>query len=469
MLIRPLALVPLMVWFLASGVSAQSRTERVILIVADDLRADVLGCYGDPLTRTPNIDELARRGVLYDAAYCQATWCAPSRTSFMRSRYLDKRGATLGEVLRGHGIPTARVSKIFHMAVPRDIIGGTDGKDIAECWTERWNVQSPEAHSPGEYACLNLNVITDSQDGRQSSGMPHRAYVSVRLDDDGEGQADSQAAGKAIEWIEDHKDQRYFLAVGMVRPHYPMVAPDELFEHYPHHDMPLPPAVAGDLDDIPAAGRAGATSKGNGLDRYPENQQRMWSAYRASVEFADRQIGRILDHLRSTDQEENTMIVFTSDHGYHLGEHTFWQKSRLHENVARVPLIIQSPGCRPHRHRSLTELVDLMPTICKAMECPVPSTVQGRDLAPTFDDPEAGLRQSVLMSSVRGNKKYHLLRTERWAYIRYDENASELYDMTTDPEQHHNLANRPDHQSHRQMLDQQLATKLREVTEAAVR
>lgn len=159
--------------------------DRVVMIIADDLRCDVLGCYGDPITRSPNLDQLASQAVVFDHAYCQATWCAPSRTSMMCSRYLDKAGQTLGEVLQASGVRTARVGKIFHMRVPGDIIAGNNGLDVAECWTQRVNSSGQEAHSPGHYACLNQNIFTGDLANRETTKTKHRAYVSVALDNDG--------------------------------------------------------------------------------------------------------------------------------------------------------------------------------------------------------------------------------------------------------------------------------------------
>jgi iduronate 2-sulfatase len=204
--------------------------KNVLFIIADDLKCSVLGCYGDPVCQTPNIDRLAESGLVFDRAYCQGTWCAPSRQSLMFSRYLDNKGTNMGEHFKNNGWYSARVGKIYHMRVPGDVIAGTNGKDVASSWTERFNSPGREAHTPGDYACLNLNVFTSSHEGRQSTKMPHRPFVSVVSDGDGSNQPDYKSATKAIELLRTHKGESFFLAVGFIRPHYPMVQPQKYFD-----------------------------------------------------------------------------------------------------------------------------------------------------------------------------------------------------------------------------------------------
>ena len=219
--------------------SAARPVRNVLLIVSDDLKASVLGCYGNEVGRTPNIDRLARAGVVFDRAYCQGVSCAPSRTSFMFSRYRGGGKVNLGQHFRENGWYSARVGKIYHMRVPGDIIAGTNGNDVASSWTERFNSSGREAHTPGHYACLNLNVFTTDLKDRQSTRMPHRMFVTVRYEGDGADQPDHKSATKAIELLREHRDERFFLAVGLVRPHYPMVAPQQYFDPYPWEKIEL--------------------------------------------------------------------------------------------------------------------------------------------------------------------------------------------------------------------------------------
>jgi iduronate 2-sulfatase len=409
--------------------------KNVLLIVADDLKASVLGCYGDKLCNTPNLDRLARKGMVFQRAYCQGVVCMPSRTSFMFGRYQGRKNATLGEHLQKHGIRSTRVGKIFHMRVPGDIIAGTDGQDHPECWTERFNSPGPEAHTAGEYACLNLNVVTRDQENRQSTRMPHRMFVSVKADSDGSDQADFKSATKAIELLGRDRDEPFFLAVGLVRPHYPMVAPAEHFAPYGIERIDMPANWQDDTSDIPKLGQAGTTNQNNPIGNYPENQKRMWAAYYASVTFMDHQVGRILDALGDSRYHGETAVIFTSDHGYHLGEHGFWQKSNLHEEVIRVPLLIDAPGMPAGETESLAELVDLYPTVCDLFGVPIPVAAQGTSLVPLLGDQNARVKTAAL-SFHKGSS----LRTDRWHYILYDDATAELYDMQSDPAEITNLA-----------------------------
>ncbi len=456
---QPLLALSLLL-FLGSSltVSADEPVRNVLLIISDDLKASALGCYGNTVCQTPNIDRLAKRGMVFERTYCQGTWCAPSRQSFMYSRYQGKQGTNLGEHFRNHQRYSARVGKIYHMRVPGDIIDGTDGQDVASSWTERFNSPGREAHTPGDYACLNLNLFTTELEGRQSTGMPHRAFVSVSYEGDGSDQPDAKTAAKTIELLREHKDEPFFIAAGLVRPHYPMVAPQPFFDQYPWASMQLPEMVENDQQDIPKFGIPNSTSTKNGIGQYVDNQKRMWAAYYASVTFMDQQVGRILDELKRLGLEDNTAVVFISDHGYHLGEHEFWLKSNLHEEVTRVPMIIAAPGCKPGRTQSLVELVDLYPTAAELAGLPIPTSVQGKSLVPVLADPQQAVRTAALSLFKKGNA----LRTENFAYIQYTDGTKELYDMRQDPEQFQNLAPNPDYQNTRQAMSSQLDQRMAE-------
>lgn len=424
----------------APAAFADAAIKNVLFIVSDDLKASVLGCYGDKVCKTPNIDRLAREGVVFERAYCQGTVCAPSRRSFMYSRYADTRGVNLGEHLKANGWYSARVGKIYHMRVPGDIIAGTHGADVASSWTERFNSQGQEAHTPGDYACLNLNIFTTELEGRESTGMRHRMFVSVSYQGDGSDQPDHKTASKTIELIRKHKNKPFFLAAGFIRPHYPMVQPEQYFAPYRWQDIKMPATVPDDLADIPKLGRAGTMNSNNPIGKYPDNQKRMWAAYYASVTFMDEQVGRIINELERLGLRESTAIVFLSDHGYHLGEHTFWQKANLHEEVTRVPLIISVPGFVAGKTDAIVELVDIYPTLCELAGLSVPEAVQGTSLVPILRDRNASVKAGAL-SFNRGAS----LREKDWAYMRYTDGTEELYDMKEDPRQFVNQAKNPEY------------------------
>ena len=414
----------------------EKKITNVLFLISDDLKASVLGCYGNKVCKTKNIDRLAKRGVVFERAYCQGTWCSPSRTSFMHSRYKGSADLNLGKLFKDNSYYSARVGKIYHMRVPGDIIDGTDGLDVASSWTEKFNSSGLEAHTPGDYACLNLNVFTKDLEGRQSTRMPHRMFVTVSYDGDGSDQPDHKTASKVVDLMRKHKNEPFFLAAGFVRPHYPMVQPKQYFDEYPYDEMELPNQFPNDLNDIPKLGLAKTRSATNKIGDFPDNQKRMWSAYYASTQFMDDQVGRILDELEDLGLDEKTVVVFTSDHGYHLGEHTFWQKSNLHEEVTKVPLIISAPGIKASRSESIVELVDLMPTLAELCDIEIPKGLHGESLVPVLKDPSVRVKDGALSFNNSGTS----YRIKNWSYVRYKDGKEEMYDMAKDPQQFINLA-----------------------------
>lgn len=435
------ASLPLLVLTLATN-TARSDVENVLFLISDDLKARVLNAYGDELCQTPHLDRLAEEGMVFERVYCQGTACRPSRTSFMHSRYQGEVEGNLGKHFIDNGIYSARVGKIYHMRVPGDIIAGTDGDDRESTWIERFNSPGLEAHTPGDYACLNLNIFTDELRGRYSTAMPHRWFVTVSYEGDGSDQPDYKTATKTIELLRQKKDERFFIAAGFVRPHYPMVAPKRYFDLYPIDAIELPHVPKDDLDDIPPLGMAKTMSTTDSIGQYPENQKRMWAGYYATITFMDDQIGRILDELDRLGIRDKTAIVFTSDHGYHLGEHHFWQKSNLHEEALRVPLIISVPGLTPGRTGSMAELMDLYPTMSDIVGLKnLPDTVQGKSLKPILLDSSKEVKEFAFTT---GNSGY-AMRSKEWSYIRYKDDTEELYHMSDDPDQYANLATNPEY------------------------
>ncbi|MDF1737633.1 MAG: sulfatase [Verrucomicrobiales bacterium] len=428
--------------FPATSSYAEPEIKNVLFLIADDLKAGVLGAYGDEFCETPHIDALAERGMVFDRAYCQGTWCQPSRQSFMHSRYEGDKGSTLGQHLIANGFYSARVGKIFHMRVPGDIIDGTDGNDVPETWSERFNCQGQEAHTPGLYRLLNQNIETRAPENRQSTKMPFRMFASVESDGDGSEQPDWKAAEKTVELLKQQKNSEkpFFIATGFVRPHYPSVAPASYFEKYPYSEIPIPAVPEGDLEDIPVAGKAGVTSQSSGIAEYPDNIRKMWADYYATVTFMDEQLGKVIAALDEEGLRDSTLIIFTSDHGYHLGEHHFWQKSKFHEDVTRVPFIVSAPGFESGRTMSLAELMDIYPTACDLLGVPIPETVQGESLRPVLADPSSKVRDAAFSLD---KKKGHAVRTADWAFFKYTRGGEELYDMKADPGQFTNLAEDP--------------------------
>jgi choline-sulfatase len=427
---------------------------NVLFIISDDLTATAVSSYEDGPSKTPHIDRLASEGVRYTRAYSQYPVCGPSRASFMSGYYpsatqtygyvsgrknIGPNRKTWAQLFKDNGYYTARVSKIFHMGVPIDIETGSDGQDDSASWTERFNSPGPEWKTPGEAELVQGNP--DGKIERKGGNV----MTIVKAEGDDLVHSDGRTAKKAIELLKKHKNEPFFLAVGLVRPHVPFVAPKKYFDPYPHQQIVMPEKLEGDWNDIPKRGINYVTSLNGEMSL--EQQKKAVAAYYASVAFMDAQVGKILKALEEEGLEDNTIVVFTSDHGFHLGEHDFWMKVSLHEESVRVPMIIKVPGKKPAVCNSFVELIDLYPTIASIAGLKPSKHLQGKNLNKTLDDSAYQVRDMAFSVS-QGGRSF-LLRNEKWAFIQYNEDGSEgieLYDMLNDPKQFNNLSGDESHE-----------------------
>ncbi|MEZ6014083.1 MAG: sulfatase [Planctomycetota bacterium] len=455
---------------------------NVLLVISDDLTATALSCYGNEVCETPHIDALAARGTRFTRAYCQGTYCGPSRAALLSGYYPHATGVlgydsprkAIGEraTWPGHfkdaGYHTARISKVFHMGVPGGIEAGSDGADDPRSWSERYNSQGPEWQAPGDGETLEGNR------GGQKPVVGGNTFVVVEADGDDLVHSDGKTAAKAVELLGElarrargGAGEPFFLAVGFVRPHVPFVAPRAYFAPFlPYSKLALPKKHANDLasnwKDTPKAGVNYKTSQNMQMDE--RQQKKALGGYYACVRFVDAQVGKVMAALREQGLEEQTIVIFTSDHGYHLGEHDFWAKVSLRDESAQVPLIVCVPGKAPAVCESLVELQDLFPTTASLCGLEVPARIQGHDLTALLDDSKARVRDMAF--SVAPMREGFLVREKRWAYIQYGEDGSkgrELYDTLKDPQQFTNLAGDKRYEKEVARLSERLAEKLREV------
>jgi len=455
---------------MAMGWSAAAAPKyNVLFIISDDLTSTALSCYGNTVCKTPNIDAIAARGTRFTRAYCQGTYCGPSRASFLTGYYPHAIGAlgyksprpaigdrvTWPQHFKNHGYYSARVSKIYHMGVPGGIEGGGHGADDAASWTERFNSPGPEWKAPG-----NGETLESNPDGKRPV-VGGNTFVVVEAEGNDLVHSDGKTAAKACALIDKHKGEPFFLAVGFVRPHVPFVAPAKYYEPFlPYSKMKLPPKIEGNWDDIPKAGINYKTSVNMKMDI--RRQKKAVGGYYASVAFMDAQVGKVLAALKKSGVADRTIVIFTSDHGYHLGEHDFWAKVSLRDESAQVPLIISVPGQKPAVCKSFVELLDLYPTLASLCSLPAQARLQGKDISPMLQDPKHKVRTTAF--SVAPSRKGFLLRDKNWAYIQYGEDAkrgSELFDMKADPNQYTNLANAEAHQKTVAQFKARLAAKLK--------
>ena len=450
---------------------------NVLFIISDDLTSTALSCYGNTVCKTPNIDAIAARGTRFTRAYCQGTYCGPSRASFMSGYYPHATGVlgyksprpaigsrvTWSQHFKNNGYYAARVSKIYHMGVPIGIEQGSHGQDDEASWTERFNSKGPEWRAPGDGETLQNNP-----DGKKPA-VGGNTFVVVEADGDDLVHSDGKTAKKAVELIHLHKDKPFWLGVGFVRPHVPFVAPRSYYPPFkPYNKMVLPPKIPGDWDDIPKAGINYCTSANMKMDI--RRQKKSVGGYYASVAYMDAQVGKVLAALKKSGVADRTIVIFTSDHGYHLGEHDFWAKVSLRDESAQVPLIISVPGQKPAVCKSFVELLDLYPTLASLCALPAQPRLQGKDISPMLQDPKHEVRTTAF--SVAPARKGFLLRDDQWAYIQYGEDAGrgiELFDMKADLNQYTNLAQNPAHQKTVTQFKTRLATKLKSLRDNDLR
>lgn len=452
---------------------------NVLFIISDDLTATALSCYGNTVCRTPNIDRLAAQGTRFTRALCQGTYCGPSRASFMSGYYPHATGvlgytsprpaigdrATWAQHFKNNGYYTARVSKIYHMGVPGGIEEGGDpektnngdGADDPASWTEKFNSPGPEWKAKG---------VGETLEGNPEGKRPvvgGNTFVVVEAEGDDLAHSDGRTAAKAVELLGKHAGKPFFLAVGFVRPHVPFVALAKYFEPFkPYDKLPLPSKFPGDWDDIPKAGINYKTSLNMKMDE--RRQRKAVGGYYACVAYMDAQVGKVLAALEKSGQADHTIVILTSDHGYHLGEHDFWAKVSLRDESAMVPLIIKVPGKQPAVCHSLVELLDLYPTVASLCGLEVPARLQGKNISRLLDDPKQSVREAAF--SVAPSSKGFLLREDKWAYLQYAEDASlgiELFDMVKDPKQFTNLAAKAEFADVVAGFKTKLAAKLRAV------
>lgn len=458
--------------------SAQEKM-NVLFIAADDMNTD-LGTYGHPLVKTPNFDRLARMGIKFEKAYANYPVCNPSRASLMTGLYPDQTGVrfnsgnfreeipsvtTLPQMFQDAGYFTARVGKIYHYGVPVQI--GENGVDDPASWHEVVNPRGRDKIE--EDQIYSIDPVNHGMGGTMSW---------MAQDGTDEEQTDGIGATAAIQLMADHKDEPFFVAMGFYRPHTPYVAPRKYFDMYPLHMVQLPKEPLDDLVDIP---HSAWVDRQYQLNLSETKKREAMQAYWASISFVDAQLGRILDAVEQLGLSDNTIIVFWSDHGYHMGEHKLWQKTTLFENSARVPMMIASPNHRKTAGlptESLAELVDLYPTLADLAGLEAPQHVVGKSLVPVLADPTVSVRKTALTTfdthdrvnqpPLRPRAVGYSVRTERWRYTEWGKDGklgAELYDHWNDPKEYVNLALAPHAQetvaTMKKLLDEHVALATR--------
>jgi len=471
---------------------------NVLLICVDDLKP-VLGCYGDAVARSPNIDRLAKRAVLFERAYCNQAVCSPSRNSLLvglrpqtlgiydletNFRHARVDAVTLPQYFKQHGYRTHSLGKVFH-------VGHGNQDDTASWSVPSWKPDAaayalPEsrptaARRAQRAARANQNGAARANQGgnqRRAKGaayeaadVPDNTYGDGALADEAIVRLRAAAAGETTKPAGENSSPAdsatgapWFLAVGFVRPHLPFVSPQKYWDLFDRGKFEL-----AKLQTPPIGAPSYAPQFGGELRNYlgmpksgpldDELQRTLIHGYYAAASYMDAQVGRVLDELERLKLADNTIVVLWGDHGWHLGDHGMWCKHTNYEQAARIPLLISTPGAAPGaataagvKSASLVESVDLYPTLCQLAGLPIPAGLDGRSFADTLRDPAAPARDYATHVYPRvGPNQQKLLgravRTARYRLVEWKafgaapESAElELYDYTSDPLETENLA-----------------------------
>ena len=436
---------------------------NVLFIAVDDMRVE-LGCYGQEQIVSPNLDRLAADGMRFDRAYCQQAVCNPSRASLLTGRYPHSLGVfdlhthfrdrhpdavTLPQAFKRAGYRTRCIGKIFHNWVQPQRRGDRPS----------WSVPSVMHYFHHGDDVPHVGLVPPSL-----SDVPK----TERCDVPDEAYLDGRVAALAAEAIAAQADRNepFFLAVGFWKPHSPFNAPDAYWRMY-DRDAIEPPSPSQPPRDVPPLAMHNGRELMNGFRDRPGKRPTdgetlaLRHGYYAAISYVDAQIGRVLDALDESGQRDETIVVFWSDHGYHLGEKTLWAKTSNFELDARVPLLIDAPGLPAGSTDALTELLDLYPTLCELCRVAPPDELEGESLVPTLRDPGVAgdafaltmhPRPAYLADGEQPTTMGLSLRTRRYRYTEWrtfadgavtDEVvAQELYDHDADPDETVNLAGR---------------------------
>lgn len=455
---------------------------NVLFIAVDDM-ADWAGYLGHPDVITPNIDKLASRGIAFTAAQCSSPICGPSRAGIMTGmraettkvysnvgNYSDyiPEAISLPEYFRLNGYYTMGAGKLIHPynnVIPKafdefgpgvGIVGTpfTDAelsvKNFDPTYTvERLNITLP------------LNVISnmDRPENRWST------FDWGPLDITDDEMPDGQIANWAVAALQKKFDKPFFIGAGFYKPHQPLFAPRKYFDMYDVDKISLPPTIEFDLDDVSDVSKTYALGTSTGGKHSTVVEYNQWRngvlGYLATITFVDAQIGKLLDALDSSPYADNTLIVFWSDHGWHLGEKEHWGKQSVWERSTQVPMIIIPP-----KNQKITggqfrdapvNLLDVYPTLVDLCGLPDNTMLEGRSLKPLLDNPNEEWKYPSVTTMGR---ETHSVRTEKWRYIQYFDGSEELYEIQKDPNEFENLSSFEEYDSVKEDLVNYLVNDL---------
>lgn len=473
-------LLSLLLWSFGPAVAGSFAAQpNVLFLISDDVNCR-LGCYGDPIVKTPNLDRLATMGVRFDRAYCQQPLCNCTRSSVLSGKYPTTTGVLdnntwlvmkdgekiLPRYFEQQGYAAAEFGKIWHGpndGSPKSDQPAAKGKAKGKA-TAGWFTPSQRAEQqrtqPDYWKTVHSPYRNNPEDPAKYAWANEFGPLT-----DGTPEKDTVIADEAVAQLKTYAEagKPFFLSVGFHKPHVPLKCPKEFFDLYDAASLPLPPDFANEPtgpNDTPPdelrmnidlfAGR-----------RFSEAEARAaLQAYYACVSYMDAQVGRVLDALEKNGLRDNTIIVFWGDHGWHLSDKGMWAKGTLFETSARGPLIIVDSRQKTAGQVSTrtVEYVSMFPTLVELCGLPKPAWVEGASLVPLLKDPQAEWNHAAFTVQPRHWFIGRSLRNERWRYTEWDEGRrdSELFDHDNDPHEMHNLAKDPAHKEIVAQLQKQL-------------
>ncbi len=439
----------------------------VVFIIVDDLNDWIGAMGGHPQSKTPNLDALAKQGVLFTNAHCNAPQCGPSRTSLLHGlypkstgRYFNstKRPAFFGDQLM-QGITSSNAPEnpvILQQHFKQNGYRVVSGGKVAHGNTAKLKEQVDDYLNRPQDVRGNF---TDGKSNLWGEGGPHNHAE--------EETGDYKVAQWAIEKWRKVSEKPLLMTIGFYRPHRPFNAPKAYFEKFPLESIQLPEIQADDLADLPPYGKALARSNAHKdlfKPRTVHEQilhlggEKEWKymvqSYLACINYVDNQIGRLLDELRDNPRKRDTVIVLTSDHGWNLGEKTHWCKAAIWRDTTRVPFMVVAPGVSKAglRNNQPISHVDIYPSLCDFAGIPKPKYLEGRSILPLLKDPSA-TRDFAFLSYGPQNTA---AQSEQFRYLRYEDGSEELYDHKKDPHEWINLIGNKNYQSIRKKMRAQV-------------
>jgi len=436
---------------------------NILVIISDEHNAGVTGCYGNRIVKTPNMDLLARRGVLFENCYTNSPLCVPCRLSFTTGKYISRIGAwsntcwlpsddypSLPRLLNAAGYESFLCGKMHYDRTRRYGFIEIGGNMNNSRKTGKGGRRDPDNLAPKD-------------------GISSRFSKFYAADDSGVLSHDRKVTAGAVEFLRKRKpsDKPFFLLAGYLAPHFPLIVPENYWRIY-QGKVPMPEIPPGHLESQVRNHKH--LRIGFNVEDVPDDIVRKGrELYYGLTHWLDDQIGQLLDALHQSKLAENTIVIYTTDHGENMGEHGLWWKNCMYEHAARVPLIVSWPARWKGRERrtGACSLVDVVQTIAELAGTRAPSDWDGRSMLSWLDDPNAPWKDFAVSEYYAHNiaSGYAMLRTGRYKYVYHTAPDAahpperELYDLLADPGEFTNLAARPEHagrvaQMHSFLLDE---------------